>query len=322
MKYSEVLFPYQPAETGDFMRQYIIDDREYIVYSPEEGKVSCLELCYFEDLTAYQLAVSINRQGMKEQKEVLEFTFDHVCSKEKLIAYLFDIDNTFGKTSDRQVRHVSGNEGFFLYDLNPGKVRNFYQFNPSTKIYNLLFENKLCCAKLFEDTGSDTINICWNPYLFSVLEGQPEKQPSYLLASSNPVVCAYIYKKAQDKKINLYVGKNYLEGLLFFSYYINKLGGDKGLEVFSDGKYLTIEMTGWKAVGLVKFISRIQKIFDQRQKKLMGEEEPEKNLQVYKLESAGELSFVVFPVSDIMMEIFFKNILPEFGLENISYLDI
>ena len=33
MNYSEVLNPYQPLETGDFMYRYYINDREYIIYS-------------------------------------------------------------------------------------------------------------------------------------------------------------------------------------------------------------------------------------------------------------------------------------------------
>lgn len=50
MNYSEVLNPYQPLETGDFMYRYYINDREYIIYSPERNKISCLELFDFKDL--------------------------------------------------------------------------------------------------------------------------------------------------------------------------------------------------------------------------------------------------------------------------------
>jgi hypothetical protein len=53
MNYSEVLNPYQPLETGDFMYRYYINDREYIIYSPERNKISCLELFDFKDLSAY-----------------------------------------------------------------------------------------------------------------------------------------------------------------------------------------------------------------------------------------------------------------------------
>ncbi len=84
MNYSEVLNPYQPLETGDFMYRYYINDREYIIYSPERNKISCLELFDFKDLSAYQLSVSIQAkvQVQSESEELKEFSFDHVCSKE------------------------------------------------------------------------------------------------------------------------------------------------------------------------------------------------------------------------------------------------
>ncbi len=38
MNYREVLFPYQPLEPGDFMYRYDINNRGYIIYSPEKIK--------------------------------------------------------------------------------------------------------------------------------------------------------------------------------------------------------------------------------------------------------------------------------------------
>lgn len=168
MNYSEVLNPYQPLETGDFMYRYYINDREYIIYSPERNKISCLELFDFKDLSAYQLSVSIQAkvQVQSESEELKEFSFDHVCSKEDLIAYLFDI--TEGKTEIRKVRKVSNNEGYFLFELKSAhKIRNFYQFNPESKEYQLVFDNDICCAAIYEDVTSDVVNVCWNPVIFS-----------------------------------------------------------------------------------------------------------------------------------------------------------
>lgn len=75
MNYSEVLNPYQPLETGDFMYRYYINDREYIIYSPERNKISCLELFDFKDLSAYQLSISIQAkvQVQSESEELKEF---------------------------------------------------------------------------------------------------------------------------------------------------------------------------------------------------------------------------------------------------------
>ena len=66
----------------DFMYRYYINDREYIIYSPERNKISCLELFDFKDLSAYQLSISIQAkvQVQSESEELKEFSFDHVCS--------------------------------------------------------------------------------------------------------------------------------------------------------------------------------------------------------------------------------------------------
>ena len=90
MNYREVLFPYQPLEPGDFMYRYDINNRGYIIYSPEKNKISCLELYDFTDISPFQLAVSIQRVRI-ETPEQNEFVFDKVCSKEDLLRYLFDI---------------------------------------------------------------------------------------------------------------------------------------------------------------------------------------------------------------------------------------
>lgn len=324
MKYSEVLYSYQPLETGDFMCRYYINDREYILYSPEQDKVSCLELCNFKDLTPYQLSVSI--QVVKTQKEdVKEFSFEHVCSKEDLIAYLFDIAS--GKTENRKVRRVSNNEGYFLYELKPShKIRNLYQFNPDSKEYQLVFDNDLCCAAICEDVVSDAINVCWNPVIFSILEGQTEQRnASYLLPSSNPILCSYICKKAQERsaKINLHVGKNSMDALLFFSYYITNKGIEKGLSIFSDSKNVIIQMNNWNPITLVKFMSKIQKIINEKLRKQLGaEEEEEKEVSIFQLESVAGLSFLTFPNHSLAIDVFFRNIIPQFGLEDIIYLEM
>lgn len=323
MKYSEVLNSYQPLETGDFMYRYYINDREYIVYSPEQNKISCLELCNFKDLTPYQLAVFIQAKIQAKQEEVKEFSFEHVCSKEALIAYLFDI--TEGKTEIRKVRRVSNNAGYFLFELKPTrKIRNFYQFNPESKEYQLVFDNAICCASIHEDVVSDVVNVCWNPVTFSVLEGQTEqKNTSYLLPSSNPILCAYVCKKAQEKnaRINLYVGKNSMEALLFFSYYIAGKGIEKNISVFSDSKNVTVEMERWNPVTLVKFMSKMQKTINEKLRKQFGVED-ESEVTIYQLESVAGKSFLTFPNHPLVIDVFFRNIIPLFGLEDIVYSEM
>lgn len=323
MKYSEVLNPYQPLETGNFMYRYYINDREYIVYSPEQNKISCLELCNFKDLTPYQLAVSIQTKVQAEKEDMKEFSFEYICSKEDLIAYLFDI--VCGKTEIRKVRRVSNNEGYFLFELKAAhKIRNFYQFNPESKEYQLVFDNDICCAAIHEDVASDVVNVCWNPVTFSLLEGQTErKNTSYLLPSSNPILCAYVCKKAQERnvRINLYVGKNSMEALLFLSYYIAGKGIEKSISVFSDSKNVTIEMKCWNPVTLVKFMSTMQKAAREKLKKLFGEED-EKEMTIYQLESVAGKSFLTFQNHPLTIDVFFRNIIPLLGLDDIAYIEM
>lgn len=325
MKYSEVLSPYQPLETGDFMCRYYIHDREYIIYSPEKGRISCLELFDFKDLTAYQLSVSIGGGGSidKSEKEGLkEFSFDHVCSKEALIAYLFDVENS-GETGNRRIRRVSNNDGYFLFELKPShKIRNFYQFNPQSKEYQLVLDNDICYAATNEEAASDIVNVCWDPVTFSILEGQTEQQnTSYMLPSSNPILCAHICKKAQDKnaKINLYVGKNTMEALLFFSYYMASKGIEKSISVFSDSKHVTVEMEHWNPVTLVRLMSKMQKAINEKLGKQFGEKD---EITIYRLESTAGKSFLVFPNHPLPIDVFLRNIIPLYGLESVEYVEI
>ena len=323
MNYSEVLNPYQPLETGDFMYRYYINDREYIIYSPERNKISCLELFDFKDLSAYQLSVSIQAkvQVQSESEELKEFSFDHVCSKEDLIAYLFDI--TEGKTEIRKVRKVSNNEGYFLFELKSAhKIRNFYQFSPESKENQLVFDKDICCAAIYEDVTSDVVNVCWNPVIFSILEGQTEQQnTSYLLPSSNPILCAHVCKKAQERnaRINLYVGKNGMEALLFFSYYIASKGIEKSISIFSDSKQVTVEMDRWNPVTVVKLMSKMQKTINDKLRKQFGEED---EVTIYRLESVAGKSFLAFQNHPLAIDVFFRNIIPLYGLENIEYIEM
>ena len=128
MNYREVLFPYQPLEPGDFMYRYDINNRGYIIYSPEKNKISCLELYDFTDISPFQLAVS---------------------------------------------RGVSNFEAYLLYHLKqPDKVRNIYQFNPANNDYQLVFDNDVCIASIFDEYITNTINVCWNPVTFRYFEEQ------------------------------------------------------------------------------------------------------------------------------------------------------
>lgn len=323
MKYSEVLFQHEPMEIGDFMFRYFIKDHEYIIYSPDNDKISCLELCNFSDLSPFQLKVAI-QQFEKPGEEMKEFSFRHVCSKESLVSYLFDLPS--GGSDLMKVRRVSNNKGYLLYALKPAgscKVRNFFQFEPESKRYQLVFENDVCCASAFESEQSDIINVCWSPVIFNVLERQEEhKVPSFLLASANPVLCYHVFKKAQEKnaKINLYVGNNKLDALVFFSLFLEFKKAEKGFSVFSNSNGITVQMKNWVPVKVVNCISSAEKNCMMYLRKAHGDDYAESKF--FQLDSAADVSFVHFPNLPFVIEAFFKTVIAALKQDDISYMEL
>ena len=89
MNYRTVLRDFSPIEWGDFLMRFEINQRSYVLFSPEHGKVSCLELMYFTELDPLQLSVLL---GIKVESEPMdEFIFRATCSRDRLIDYLFDV---------------------------------------------------------------------------------------------------------------------------------------------------------------------------------------------------------------------------------------
>ena len=125
MNYQTVLQNYHPTEQGDFMLKYEIDGRGYVIYSPEKDSWSCIELHSFSELTPWQLAfvLSLDMRQMKEQDE---FSFSVCCKREKLLSYLFDVEES---ETVLKTKHVSGWQGYLMMDIHkPDKVRNVFQF--------------------------------------------------------------------------------------------------------------------------------------------------------------------------------------------------
>ena len=110
MNYQTVLQNYHPTEQGDFMLKYEIDGRGYVIYSPEKDSWSCIELHSFSELTPWQLAfvLSLDMRQMKEQDE---FSFSVCCKREKLLSYLFDVEES---ETVLKTKHVSGWQGYLM----------------------------------------------------------------------------------------------------------------------------------------------------------------------------------------------------------------
>lgn len=113
MNYQTVLQNYHPTEQGDFMLKYEIDGKGYVIYSPEKGSFSCIELHGFSELTPWQLAfvLSLDMQQMKEQDE---FSLSVCCKREKLLSYLFDVEES---EAALKTKHVSGWQGYLMMDI-------------------------------------------------------------------------------------------------------------------------------------------------------------------------------------------------------------
>ena len=129
------------------MLRYEIGGRGYVVYSPEKDALSCIELHGFSELTPWQLAfvLSLDMQQMKEQDELSLFV---CCKREKLLSYLFDVEES---ETVLKTKHVSGWQGYLMMDIHkPDRVRNVFQFHPETKEARLVFDNRLCVASLRE----------------------------------------------------------------------------------------------------------------------------------------------------------------------------
>ena len=226
MNYQTVLQNYHPTEQGDFMLRYEIGGRGYVVYSPEKDALSCIELHGFSELTSWQLAfvLSLDMQQMKEQDE---FSLSVCCKREKLLSYLFDVEES---ETTLKTKHVSGWQGYLMMDIHkPDKVRNVFQFHPETKEVRLVFDNRLCVAFLREKEKGKLIHLCWSPSLFAAIDkGGERTAPAYVLASDAALLHGYARTQnadcfagtpVEEQVIGIHVGDNVYEALSFVCYY-------------------------------------------------------------------------------------------------------
>lgn len=320
MHYSEILQYWEPVETGNFMLRFYIKEREYIVYSPQKGNISCLELFTFNDLTPFQLAAAI--QSIKFENALDEFKFEWYCSKDNLIAYLFDIEIVNGQCLKR---HVSTFRGYFLYDvLSPFKIKNLYQFNPVNKEFQLLFDNDLCCTSMNKETYSEQMFITWNPYIFHMLETGKEQNITFLLPATNQILFAYVFqiiKKQEVKRLHLYLDGNVIEALLFVSYYIEARDKGHKIKLARNNKYITVHFLEWNPIDIMNFISKVQRKCNEQLLKIYNaiDEESVKAFQLYSIDG---LKYVIFQNSSLFVSTFFKLLIMELNVEDLSYSEL
>lgn len=324
MNYRTILNDYQPIEQGDFMQKYKINGRSYVLFSPKKDVVSCIELHNFSEISPMQLALLLTFQPKDEQDE---FSFSASCTKEQIIDYLFDVEESRGYA---KIRHTSGLQGYLLYDLAKAeKVRNLFQFDLEKKESHLLFDNKNCAASLRGDCQGSIIHLCWNPCVFHSIEkgGEPDA-PAYLLASSSPVVCGYMLKQIEkcfasvekEKRIiGIHVGNEVSEALDFVCYYVRSVQDDYTVIVEREGGMVILEMLNWNPIRLANFVAALNKTVAGQIKKCYLEMNASE-IRPFACVSFARKSFVYFPEVRIYQEVFLKSYLVIVKLNELFFI--
>lgn len=262
MNFHALFKGYTPVEYGDFFRLYRINGRGYVIYCNEKNEICCMELCGFTDLSTNQLAELLN-VNLEEQEQCEEFSLPVRCSRQQIIDYLFDIS---AKETNVKLKHVSGLHGYLLKSIHQDKsgqnaFRNLFQFDPVKGMTALLFDDKQCLTSIRTDK-SGPVYICWNPLLFFGLDksGDPDST-GYLLASASPLLIDYVLSKIScQRAINVMVGSNYLEALLFVSSYVSSKDVNYKLSVCHDEMNVTIEFLNWPTPQkIINFVSQLNR---------------------------------------------------------------
>jgi hypothetical protein len=309
MTYKNILKDCVAMEEGDFLIRYRINNNEFVVYSATKGKIECLETHTFTNLTPYELIVNLNTQPPYEMENEEEFKFEKLRSKDEIVRYLFDIDKDSSETL--QNCRVDNAMGYLLKDIStPNKIRNFYKFNGVS--YNLLFENKICLASVHENIESNVISLCWNPYIFSMIEKTEEKTPSYLLASDNPILYAHILKIINDKsynRLNLYVGDNIIEAFGFFCSYMNHKNNNKNIDLYHNDSEITLVLKNWNPLSILKMVSKAQSDCNNYFKEKITDIDYKNDYKVYNCNSINQDSYITCKNNKIFVMSLFTTFL-------------
>lgn len=313
MNYRTILADYQPIEQGDFMLRYKIENRNYVLYSPVKNEVSCIELFSFIDIAPIQLALLLSYE-FKDGNELEEFSFPLSCERERLIAYLFDVEE---HEMSLKIKHVSELQGYLMFDLiKADKVRNLFQFDIAKKESCLLFDNPICVASIRENTRSNIIHLCWDPYVFySIEKGGERNAPAYLFASASPILLGYALQKVEqyfvpevsDPCIGIHVGNKVYEALAFTSYYVRHIQTDYHVIPYRSNGLIYLELLNWNPIILSKFVSSLNKIALLQIKKDLTDDIDLKNS--FTCLSFNRRSFIYFIELKIYVEVFLKRYL-------------
>ena len=315
MTYSTVLRFFVPEERGDFFYRYRINGRQYVIYSPEKDVISCLELFSFRDLAPIELASLIGSESTINKIE--EFYFSKICTKERIVSYLFDIRES---SNNFVLGHVSNMQGYLLYDIiNPSKVRNVYLFHNESSEFELLFDNDICCTEIHSHANSESINLCWSPIIFKEIEDRVgEDSWSYLLPSNNKILYFSILQQGIDHNFSYYLHteNDSINALLFIGSYLENFSEGPKISIDSDNKMVYVHLISWSSPKVMNFVSKIQKRCTSDLRKCFELEEGLSN-NYFQCKLIGNDSFIIFPNIELCSGAVCKELINSFSLNNI-----
>ena len=280
----------------------------------------------FFELTPWQLAfvLSLDMQQMKEQDELSLFV---CCKREKLLSYLFDVEES---ETVLKTKHVSGWQGYLMMDIHkPDRVRNVFQFHPETKEARLVFDNRLCVASLREKEKGKLIHLCWSPSVFAAIDkGGERTAPAYLLASDAALLHGYAMKQiaecfagtpVEERVIGIHVGDNVYEALSFVCYYVRNVQDEYLVIPERKDGMVILETPKWNPIRQANFVASLNKMaVDQAKKRYPEMEVP--NERPFTCLSFARKSFVYFPDLKVYQEVFLKMYLGLVRLQEVHLL--
>lgn len=301
--------------------RFEINRRSYVLFSPEQGKVSCLELMYFTELDPLQLSVLL---GIKVESESMdEFVFRSTCSRDRLIDYLFDVKASGGSVKQK---HVSGWKAYLMTDVvREDKVRNICQFNIETKESELAFDNRCCAAGVRSGEKGKLIHFCWDPSLFFAIDRGGERDaPAYLLASDSPVVEAFALRKIgecfgkelpPDRQIAIHVGSTPYEALSLMACYVRSVQPAMNIRLERRGGMIVMEVIEWNLLAFSNFVASLNvEVRDRR-----GIDQ-QSRFAPFLLQSQFRRTFLTFPDVEVFLRIFLHRYLSALNLSELHLM--
>lgn len=289
MSYKSVLQGYIPKDDGNFFQLYEVNNMQYALYSPYKGKVSCLELMNFKDISIFQLALYINNLSYDSKAD--EFEFEHTITSDDLINYLFDIETIHNDNSCES--YISEKRGFVVGGMSVNKLRNVF-----IEDGNLLFDNELCYTSFVKNSEVDRYFVCFNPIVYRKMIDDDTSGTIFLLAGASDILLSQVIKP--NKQINIVLDRDYLKCLQAFVFFLNKSKGDSVMSFYTNNKQVSVIFnSSFKDMEDVIIMSNEAEAF---LRKMLQNDDIS---AVYLLEQVGDDCAIVFRNSDIIIKAFF-----------------